>query len=153
MAARPTDVANKNNTGGPMNQRFLKAVCAPVAATMFLISGPLQANAAMVPTEQVVTAASQASIAADRDRINAFLDREDVRGQMQRMGVSPAEAKARIAALSDAEVGRLAGRMDQEIAGDSFLGTVVGIVVMVAVVLLITDLLGITDVYPIGPAR
>lgn len=136
-----------------MNQNFLKAICAPVAATMFLISGPLQANAAMVPTEQVVTAASQAGAAADRAHVNALLDREDVRREMLRLGVSPAEAKARIAALSDAEVARLSGRMEQAIAGGDFLGTLVGIVVVVAVVLLLTDLFGITDVYPIGPSR
>lgn len=136
-----------------MNTRLFKAVCAPLAATMFLVSGPLQASAAMVPTEQVISAATQANVAADRVRINAFLDREDVRAEMQRLGVSPAEARARVAALSDAEVARLAGRMDEAVAGGNFLGTLVGIIVVVAVVLLITDLLGITDVYPIGPMR
>ena len=136
-----------------MRHRFLQAVGAPVAAVMFLVSGPLQVQAAMVPTDQVVTAAGQASIAADRTRLMTFFDREDVQREMQGMGVTPGEAKARIAALSDAEVARLAGRMDEAIAGGSFIGTVLGIVLIVAIVLLITDLLGITDVYPIGPGR
>ncbi len=66
-----------------MHVRLMQAVCAPLAALMFVIAGPLpMAHAAMVPTEQVLRSADQAApanVATDRERLATFLAREDVR--------------------------------------------------------------------------
>ena len=78
----------------------------------------------------------------------SFLAREDVREQMQDLGVDPAEAEARVAAMSDAEVQELAGKLDNAKAGEGPLGAIVGAAVFVFVVLLITDILCFTDVFP-----
>lgn len=137
-----------------MHVRLMQAVCAPLAALMFVTAGPLpMAHAAMVPTEQVLRSTDQATpaaIATDRERLATFLAREDVRRQMQSLGVDPNEANQRVAAMSDAEVARLVGRLDQTPAGAGWFGTLIWAVVVIAIILLITDLLGVTDVYPIG---
>ena len=137
-----------------MHVRVMQAVCAPMAALMFVTAGPLpMARAAMVPTEQVLRSADQATpvnVATDRERLATFLAREDVRRQMQSLGVDPSEATQRVAAMSDAEVVRVVGKLDQIPAGAGLLGTLIWAVVVIAIILLITDLLGITDVYPIG---
>jgi len=54
---------------------------------------------------------------ADRERIAAHLDREDVAAQLASQGISKDQAKARAAALTDAEAASLAGQVDQLPAG------------------------------------
>ena len=102
------------------------------------------AQAALVTTEQVVTQSG----GGDRDRVEAFLEREDVRRQMVALGVDPAEAAARVAQLSDAEVGQIVDRIDRLPAGQSALGAVLGVILIIFLVLLVTDLLGLTNVFP-----
>jgi len=94
----------------------------------------------------IPTAAALHGAAADqqRARVIAMLARDDVRAQLVARGVDPAVVEARVAALSDAEVERIAQQMDQMPAGGGLLGAVV----LVFFVLLITDLLGWTDVFP-----
>ena len=62
--------------------------------------------------------------------------------------VDPAEAVQRVAGLSDAEVQRIAGHLDQLPAGQGAIGAVIGAAVLIFLILLVTDLLGLTDVYP-----
>lgn len=73
-----------------------------------------------------------------------MLVRDDVAAALQRYGVDAAQARARVAVLSDAEVLQLGGRMDQLPAG----GDVLGVAVFVFLVLLLTDILGYTDIFP-----
>ncbi|MQA67322.1 MAG: PA2779 family protein [Alphaproteobacteria bacterium] len=101
------------------------------------------ANAKLVTTERVASA----DVQTQRDRITSFLKREDVRAQMQRLGVSPDEAEARVAGLSDAEVSRISGNLDTMPAGQGALGTILGVALVIFIVLLITDILGFTHVF------
>jgi hypothetical protein len=64
------------------------------------------------------------------------------------LGVDPAEAAQRVAGLSDAEVQQIAGHLDQLPAGQSAVGAILGAALLIFLVLLITDLLGLTDVFP-----
>ena len=98
-------------------------------------------QAAMIGTEQV-HAANNAS--QDRARVAAALDRPDVIQQLEKMGVSRADAQARVAALTDEEAATLAGKVDSLPAG----GDVLGVLVFIFVLLLVTDILGLTKVYP-----
>ena len=97
---------------------------------------PLPAQAGMLPTEAAV-------MNADRGRLASLLDREDVRLQLEARGVTPGEVKARIAALTDEEAATLAARMDELPAGG-----ILGVVLVVFLVLLVTDILGLTKVFP-----
>jgi hypothetical protein len=103
------------------------------------------AQAAMVSTGDVLSADS--SLMTDRDRLNALMQREDIRQEFRRQGVDPNEAAARVAALSDAEVAEITARIDELPAGQSAIGIIVGAVVLIFIVLLITDLLCLTSVF------
>ncbi len=118
-------------------RRWIAAVLA-VSTSMMVI--PLPAQAGIVATEALVAT----GVSADRERLAALLVREDLRAQLEAKGVRPADVQARLDALSDAEVEQLAGRIDSLPAG----GDIVGAVVLVFIVLLITDILGFTKVFP-----
>jgi hypothetical protein len=81
----------------------------------------------------------------DRDRIVSVIDRADVQVQLQAYGVNPADVKARVAALTEEEAAELAARIDSLPAGG--IG-IIGAILLVFLVLLITDILGLTKVFP-----
>jgi hypothetical protein len=123
-----------------------RIIALPLIALMLAVSMPLNvARAALVSTDEVV-APSQAG--ADRARVAAFIAREDVQAELRRMGVDPNEAAARVAVMSDVEIQKIANRIDEMPAGQSAIGALIGAVVLIFIVLLVTDLLGLTDVYP-----
>jgi hypothetical protein len=101
------------------------------------------AMASVIGNEQVL---ERQSVADSRSTVEAFMSRDDVRAQFKGLGVDPDEANQRVAALSDAEVAELAGRIQNSPAGQG-LGTIVGAAVLIFIVLLITDLLGFTHVF------
>lgn len=105
------------------------------------LSLPTQAFAAIVTTEEAV-ASSDAS--GERDRVTSFLSRDDVRKSLEAQGVDPQAAIERVATLSDQEVQQLATRIDNAPAG----GDILGILFTVFIVLLVTDILGLTKVFP-----
>lgn len=124
----------------------------PLAAMMVLCSmsaGPV--NAGLVSTEQLLDQADRDHMTAEvnaRGRVQRFFERQDVRDELQKLGVDPEEALARAMALSDAEIKQISGKLDQLPAGGSVIGPIVGAAVFVFVVLLITDLLCFTKVFP-----
>jgi hypothetical protein len=67
--------------------------------------------------------------------------------------VNPEEAKARVDSLTDQEVAEIAARFDQLPAGGNGIGVIVGAAVLIFLVLLITDILGVTDVFPFVKAQ
>lgn len=101
-------------------------------------------SAALIDNDRV---AQTQAIEGDRALVNEFMKRADVRSQFEAFGVDPDEANLRVAALSDAEVAKLAGEIKSSPAGQGALGAVIGAVVLIFVVLLITDLLGFTSVF------
>ncbi len=82
---------------------------------------PLQVHAGLIGTDDVVSAAQAA---AARTTVATFLNRTDVAGQLQALGLSAKDATARVAALTDSEVAKLAGQIDSLPAGASDGGTV-----------------------------
>jgi hypothetical protein len=62
--------------------------------------------------------------------------------------VDAADAQARVAALSDEQAQQLAARIDQLPAGGDGVGDVLGFLLLIFVILLITDILGLTKVFP-----
>ena len=102
---------------------------------------PLPAQAGMLPTDSVVASPA-------KDRVITFLNRTDVRAQLESMGVNPADAKARVASLTDDEASQLAAKIDNLPAGGDGFGALIGALLIVFIVLLITDILGVTKVFP-----
>jgi hypothetical protein len=121
---------------------YFKRITASLLVVCMTLAGfPLTAQASIVATDEIVT--TDAAL-ANRDRVNSFLARADVQQALQAQGLSAQAATDRVKALSDAEVEQLAGRVDQAPAG----GDVLGLLFTVFIVLLVTDILGLTKVFP-----
>jgi hypothetical protein len=92
-----------------------------------------------------IVTTDEARAGIKRDQVASFLERSEVRDRMQTLGVDPAAARTRVAALSDDEVASLADQLDQLPAGGS---DVLTAVVVVFLILVILDLLGVTNIFP-----
>ena len=111
-------------------------------ASVALLGGQLSpAYASMVGTTTVL---QQAQHQFDRTELLGMFDREEVVAQMVELGVDPVAAKARVAALTDEEIRQLNQRLADMPAG----GDVLGIVLLVFIIFIITDMLGATDIFP-----
>jgi uncharacterized protein DUF6627 len=106
-------------------------------ASVLIVSliAPFPAHAGMVATQDML----------DRERIMNVVDRAEVQAQLQAYGVSPIEVKARVAALTDEEAAGLAAKIDSLPAGG--IG-IIGAILVVFLVLLLTDILGLTKIFP-----
>jgi hypothetical protein len=105
-----------------------------------------------MPTMALAGPAIPAPITSDealdtsvQGRVNDLLARAEVREALAARGVDPAQVQARVAALSEEEARVLADRLDQLPAGGS---DILGIIFTVFIILLITDILGLTKVFP-----
>ncbi len=127
-------------------KNFKKALAAAMVVLMAMNVMPIGlAQAKLITTDQVI---QETHPAGDRAKVESFMLREDVRKQLTSMGIDPAEAESRVAGLSDQEIRKIAGRLDELPAGEGAIGTIVGAALIVFLVLLVTDLLGLTDVFP-----
>ena len=122
-----------------------RTVALALAVALFVTSLPLgAARADLVSTEQLV---QERSAEVTRERLMGVFLRDDVRRQMEALGVDHQEAVARLASLSDAEIQQMAGQIDQLPAGQGFLEGALIVAGLVLIGLVITDLLGITDIF------
>jgi hypothetical protein len=125
---------------------FQRTVAIVLTIMMATNMGPIGlAQAKMVTTDQVIEIADPAH---DRAKVESFILRDDVQRQLVLLGIDPEEATSRVGGLSDQEIQEIAGRLDELPAGQGAVGAIVGAAVLIFLVLLITDLLGLTDVFP-----
>jgi hypothetical protein len=127
-------------------RQSLKPVSLVLAFFMLLISGPFQsAYAAIIGTEIVLESARGQEA---RGYLNQLVAREDIQNALVAQGIGPAEARARIDSLSDAEAINAADKFDQLPAASGFFETLLIVAFLVFLILLITDIAGYTDVFP-----
>ena len=121
-------------------------ICRLLVLTLVVLQFPVgMAKASMISTERLMEATE---VRQERQRVLAFMARKEVRDKMVSYGVDPNEARARVKALSDREIKMVAAEIDNLPAGRDGFGTVVAVILLVFLVLLVTDLLGATDVFP-----
>jgi hypothetical protein len=131
-----------------------------MAVVMVITSLPIGVvQAGMVSTETIIEqqagdARESAQAPAARERIRAFLTRDDVQGEMIALGIAPAEAEARVAALTDREIADIAGRLDQLPAGEG-VGSILIVLFIVFGVAVLLDALGVLNIFPFvcGPGQ
>jgi hypothetical protein len=117
-----------------------------MAAVTLLIAVPYQPLlAAMVPTDATIydNKADEA-----RDYLKSLISRDDIRKSLLVKGIDPDEAKMRVESLTDSEAIAVADQIEQLPAGGSAIGVIVGAALIIFLVLLATDILGYTDVFP-----
>ena len=102
----------------------------------------LPVQAAMIGNDQII---AQASNQVTIDQLVTALDREDVQSQLVAMGVNPDDAKLRISQMTEAELLVLQNHLGELPAGGI---DVLGAVLLIFIILLITDMLGATDIFP-----
>ena len=124
--------------GDMKNKRSKRFIASLLAAGVIGTALPPPALAGMVGTDTVAAAAA-------RDRVASALQRADAASQIEHLGVRRSDVQARVDALTDEEVVQLATRLDSLPAGGN---AVIGAVLVVFLVLLITDIMGVTKVFP-----
>lgn len=126
--------------------KIFRRSVALITAACLASTGMMQsALATSISTEQVAAASLQADgRSADHQRLQAALDRGDLAAALQARGVSTDELRARVNALTDAEAAQLTAQIDAAPAG----GDVLGVLFSIFVILLVTDILGFTKVFP-----
>lgn len=112
---------------------------------MLVTFTPCQAVLAKMIDPQTVLETGRVQSA--RDRVERMLAREDVTAALLAQGIDVKEAMARVNSLGDTEILRLADTIENAPAGGSAVGSIVGGALVVFIVLLITDILGFTDVF------
>ena len=123
-----------------------KRILTSVLISSLVFSGMAQAApTALISTEQAA-AATQAAVRSEAHaQLQATLDRADLAAMLQARGVSTDELRARVNALTDAEAQQMLTQIDQAPAGSS---DIVGVLFTIFIVLLVTDILGLTKVFP-----
>jgi hypothetical protein len=121
--------------------KFTRIVASVLIICLSGLSFPMQAAAAIVSTRE---ATAPTGITAERERIISLFSREEVRKSLEEHGVAPQAAIDRIQTLSDEEIQQLAASIDQAPAG----GDVIGVLFTIFIILLVTDILGLTKVFP-----
>ena len=87
-----------------------------------------QARAGMIVTD---------AAGGERDRVRAMLQRPEVQAELQKMGIVPGEAAARVDAMTDAEVASLAGRLDTLPAGGAISDRELILIALVVILVLL----------------
>ncbi len=123
---------------------FRRIIVCPLMALLVLSTSILPGFAGVIGTEQILT---EQFPDEQRAKVATFLARDDVQEKLVTLGVAPEMAAARIASLSDAEISQIAQMIDEDPAGQSAVGAIVGAALIVFLVLLLTDVLGVTDVF------
>ncbi len=122
---------------------YRSVIALTMAVVMLMASLPVNlAHAAMVTTDQVI---EQSNSADNRARVMDFMAREGVRRELGTLGIDPDEAARRVASLSNEEIRRIAGRLDDLPAGQQAYGPdliVAGLVVTVVGFLILFFIVG-----------
>lgn len=86
--------------------------------------------------------ADEAARTADLGKVQAFLEQKVVMQKLTDYGVSPDEAMAKVRAMSDRELHRLASLTDRAAEGtDSALGILIGVAILIILIIVIMKLL------------
>ena len=94
---------------------------------VLMIWSPMQlAQAGMIGTDQLVVASAN----ADRTTVLEFLGHADVANQLQSFGLDAKSATDRVAAMTDAEVQMLAGKINSMPAGADSTGIILLLIIV-----------------------
>jgi len=121
-----------------------KRTLATLVAMSLSFAGLAQAAPITTATPALIGTEQAAAAQSGRVLLEQTLARADVVAGLQARGVSVESARERVAALTDAEAAHVAAQIDQAPAG----GDALGVILTIFVILLITDILGFTKVFP-----
>ena len=120
-----------------LNSKTLKQFMAMMVVCLGLFSGFAQAK--MIPTATVISADGQQY---DQQQLLTALASDELKQQLQELGVDTEQLNDRIASLTTAEIQQLNEELSDQPAGG-----IVGVLVTIFIVLIVTDMLCATDVF------
>jgi hypothetical protein len=107
----------------------------------------LPAQAAMIGNQQII---NQNQSQQTRDSLQQLLAQDAAVQQLQAWGVNPEQIRNRINSLTEAELARINQQVNDLNPG----GNILGILLVIFIVFVITDVIGATDIFPfIHPVR
>ncbi|HLW04873.1 MAG TPA: PA2779 family protein [Azoarcus sp.] len=101
------------------------------------------AMATLISTEEVARTAAVERGDSPHEKLNEMFARAEVQAKLEKLGVNAADAEERIAALTDEEAATYVSQIESAPAGG-----IIGAILVVFFVLLLTDILGLTKVFP-----
>ena len=123
-------------------QALKKFLACFIAMSVAFLNMAQAVQAELIATDQVAVVADTAR---DRALVNETFRRPELQVKLQEFGVSVQDAQARVAALTDQEISALARQIETAPAGGT---DVLAFVLVIFIVLLITDIMGFTTVFP-----
>lgn len=120
-----------------LKSKSLKQFMVVLVVCTGLFSGYVQAK--MVPTTTVISADGQQY---DQQQLLSALASDELKQQLQELGVDTGQLNDRIASLTAEEVQQLNAELSEQPAGG-----IVGVLLTIFVVLVVTDMLCATDVF------
>jgi TolA-binding protein len=117
----------------------MKTRIVAMIAALMLLFGLGQVSAAVYDSEHVLSSQQHNF---QKQQVLAFVDTAEVQQKLMELGVSPEDAKQRIANMTTEELDALNTQLNDMPAGG-----IIGIIVAVLVVLVVLDLAGVTDVF------
>jgi hypothetical protein len=120
---------------------FLRRSIAIFLSILMALTPVLPAQAALIGNDQII---NQGLSNQTRAGLQQLLEKETLQQQLQEWGVNPDQIKSRIARLTDAELVRINQQINDLHAG----GDVIGILLIIFLVFVITDIFGATDIFP-----
>jgi hypothetical protein len=125
-----------------MESKFIKFISRVLMLSVLCLSiwTPV-AQAALITSEQLAVSQTAQN---NRERVREFFDRADVQAQLQARGISADSAKSRVDMMTDSEIASINGHLDNLPAGGM---DILGFFLLIFIILLITDILGLTHVF------
>jgi hypothetical protein len=108
---------------------------------LMLLASFGNAQAAIISNGQVMDNLEQAD---SKQTLLQTIQRVDVQEQLVRMGVSTADIENRIDNMTQQEIAQLNQQIDELPAG----GDILGVIVLIFIIFVITDVIGATDIFP-----
>jgi len=116
-----------------MNQRLKQLLVDFWIVLAFGVAAALampQAHAGLIPTDE-------ASAQDERARVKALVERPELTKALEKLGLKPEDAAARVDAMADAEVLQLAGRLDAALAGGQVSNETLLLIIIIVILLVI----------------
>jgi len=108
---------------------------------LMLLASFGNAQAAIISNSQVMDDIEQAN---NKAALLQTIHQVEVQEQLVRMGVSTADIENRINNMTEEEIAQLNQQIDELPAG----GDILGIIVLLFIIFVITDVIGATDIFP-----
>jgi len=128
--------------------KIIRLTMSWLLSIMLALSPVMSAQAAIVDNDALL---AETSVQHTRDSLQQLFGQDQVRAQLQALGVSPEWARERARTLTDADLARINNGAGQlEAGGDS----VLGVLLVIFIIFVITDIIGATDIFSfIHPVR